>query len=46
MQYMEVPLTNTSQILDGFFTATPEQPPAETPDTELKPDFDVEKVFK
>ena len=44
MQYMEVPLTNASQILDGFFTATSDQPPAETPDTELKQDFDVEKV--
>lgn len=44
MQYMEVPLTNTSQILDGFFTGTPDQPPADTTETELKQDFDVEKV--
>lgn len=45
IQYMEDPLGNTSQILDGFFAVTPDQPPAGTPDTELKQDSDVEKVF-
>ncbi|PZC83603.1 hypothetical protein B5X24_HaOG207586 [Helicoverpa armigera] len=42
MQYMEVPLTNPAQILDGFFTATPDPLTAEN--TESKQEYEVEKL--
>lgn len=44
MQYMEVPLTNPSQILDGFFNSTPEQNSSPAQDTEIKDDFEPVKV--
>uniref|UniRef100_A0A2H1WCY5 SFRICE_019027 n=1 Tax=Spodoptera frugiperda TaxID=7108 RepID=A0A2H1WCY5_SPOFR len=44
MQYMEVPLANPNQILDGFFGATPEQTPTNAPEQETKIEFEVEKI--
>ncbi|KAH9645562.1 hypothetical protein HF086_005211 [Spodoptera exigua] len=45
MQYMEVPLTNANQILDGFFAGTPEQTPTNAPEQETKIEFvEVEKM--
>lgn len=45
MQYMEVPMSNSSQILDGFFAETP-QPTPTAAEVEIKVDYEVEKVFK
>lgn len=38
MQYMEVPLTNSSQILEGFFAPTPEQDTQ--PEVDAKPEVE------
>lgn len=45
MQYIEVPMSNTSQILDGFFgpTTTPDQQEEQLKDEESKDNFE-EKV--
>ncbi|XP_075984100.1 uncharacterized protein LOC142981848 isoform X6 [Anticarsia gemmatalis] len=44
MQYMEVPISNPSQILEGFFNATPDPVPAPAAEQEVKHDFEVEKL--
>ncbi|KPJ01114.1 Zinc finger protein 26 [Papilio xuthus] len=43
IQYIEVPMPNSNQMLDEFFTNTPEQVQAEKPDDEEKTNFEVNK---
>lgn len=45
MQYMEVPITTTNQILDGFFNTTPAQTPTPASELDSKEEFE-EKVHK